>query len=232
VDAVYLFGGAGGEDELKFSLRTVGNLRQVDRVVVAGHPPDWLAGEVLHVPPAGHPPGKHHSTWANLRAACADRRLSDEFVLMNDDFFVLEPVDAVPVWHAGVLTNRPVLRKHHDRRRDATLAVLATLGSPGRLSYELHVPMVIHRRLMLALMDEADALRPAGADPVWKRTLYGNLAHPGVGELHTDVKARDVFDVPADGQLFVSASDFTWRRGAVGRWVRTRFPDRCRYERG
>lgn len=231
MDAVYLFGGDGG-GELRHSLRTVGNLRQVDRVVVSGRHPDWLSGEVVRVSPGGHGPSKHHSTWANLRAACADRRLSDEFVLMNDDFFVLEPVDAIPVWHTGVLSLGRPRTKYHDKRRDATVRMLEALAAPGRLCYELHTPMVLHRRLMLALMRHVEDRLPAGAEPVWKRTLYGNIAHPGVGDLHDDVKVRHPLEVPDDGRVFLSTSDYTWNRGAVGRWVRARYPDPCRFERG
>ncbi len=230
MDAVYLFGG-GGEAELRHSLRTLANLRQVDRVAVAGAHPDWLSGRVLHITPENHRPGKHHDTWANLAAACADRRLSDEFVLMNDDFFVLEPTDVIPVWHAGVLSRYQLRTKYQDRRRDQVLDVLDRVAAPGRLSYELHFPMVMHRHLMAGLMRRAVDALPPGAEPPWKRTLYGNFAHPGVGELHADVKVRDFDQVPAAGQRFVSTSDYTWRRGAVGVWLRERFERPSPFER-
>ncbi len=234
MDAVYLFGGTDDGAQLRHSLRTVANLRQVDRVAVAGIGPSWLSGEVLRVPPDNHGPGKHADTWANLRAACLDRRLSDEIVLMNDDFFALTPVDAIPVWHAGVLSARAPRSTHQDKRRDATLRALDQLAG-GRLSYELHVPMVMHRRLMADLMRKVEELYPPRRGhfdpPVWKRTLYGNVAHPGIGDLHADVKLRDFTTVPAAGDLFVSTSDYTWRRGAVGRWLRERFDRPSRFER-
>jgi hypothetical protein len=237
MDAVYLFGGTDDGAQLRHSLRTVANLRQVDRVVVAGLAPDWLSGDVLHVPPDNHGPGKHADTWANLRAACLDRRLSDEFVLMNDDFFVLAPVDAVPVWHDGVLSGRALRTAHQDKRRDETLRVVEALAAPhaGRLSYELHVPIVMHRHLMGALMRRVEELRPGRRGvfdpPVWKRTLYGNVAHPGEGTRHADVKIRDFDRVPAVGDLFTSTSDYTWRRGQVGRWLRERFDRPSPFER-
>lgn len=236
MDAVYLFG-AGGEEELRYSLRSISNLRQVDRVVVAGEHPAWLAGQVLRVTPDRHPNSRHANTWANLLAACLDDRLSDEFVLMNDDFFALQPVGAIPIWHAGPLSASRLRTAREDSRRDDFLHVMTLMGIPGRLSYERHIPMVMHRRLMASLMRSAILTAhswsgPHVDPPVWKRTLYGNVAHPGVGELHDDVKIRGFDDVPAPADLFVSTSDFTWRRGAVGRWLRARFAEPCRYERG
>lgn len=232
MDAVYLYGaGIAGDGELRYSLRSLTNLPQVDRVVVAGAHPAWLAGDVLRVVPDTHRPGKHFDTWANLRAAVNDRRVSDEFVLMNDDFFVVDRVDVVPVWQRGVLSRWEVRTATQDKRRDHTISMLEKLEIDGRLSYELHAPMVMHRRLMADLMARAEDCLPSGSEPPWKRSLYGNAAHPGVGELRDDVKIYDFTSVPQAGQEFVSTSDYTWRRGAVGEWLRARFVEPCRHER-
>lgn len=230
MDAVYLFA-AGGEDELRHSLRSLANLKQVDRVAVAGYQPGWLTDDVVRVVPDNHRPGKHFDTWANLAAAVADRRLSDDFVLMNDDFYALQPLPVVPVWQHGVLSKHIARTHEQDRRRDSTIDMLERVGAYGRLSYELHVPMVMHRPAMRALMRRVEAVMPARAEPPWKRTVYGNYAHPGVGELHDDVKIRDYESVPGPADLFVSTSDYTWRRGAVGQWLRDRFSVPSRWER-
>ena len=230
MDAVYLFG-AAGEDELRHSLRSLANLEQVDRVAVAGYQPAWLTDDVIRVVPDNHRPGKHFDTWANLTAAVSDRRLSDDFVLMNDDFFVLERLPVVPVWQHGVLSKHVARTHEQDKRRDSTIDMLEQIGAFGRLSYELHVPMVMHRPAMRAIMRRVDALVRARAEPPWKRTVYGNFAHPGVGEYHDDVKIRDYDTVPADGDVYVSTSDYTWRRGRVGQWLRDRFPAPSRWER-
>jgi hypothetical protein len=229
MDAVYLYG-PGGDDELRHSLRSLVNLRQVDRVVVSGAQPAWLSNDVVRVIPGRHPAGKHHDTWANLRAAVDDPRVSDEFVLMNDDFFVLEQVDSIPVLHAGVLEPRAERSAFQDKRRDTTLDMLGRLDCDARLSYELHVPMVIHKYLMAGLMTAVEAANRR--ELVWKRTLYGNVAHPGVGDYARDVKVHDFDTVPAPGQVFVSTSDYTFRRAPVGEWLRRRFPKASRYELG
>ncbi len=227
--AVYLFGGAG-DDELRHSLRSLANLRQVDRVAVSGLHPEWLADDVLRVTPAPHPPGKFQSAWANLVAAVNDPRVSDEFVLMNDDFFVLEPVDDLPVlarcrwseWH-------PTMSRGGARRRN-TAAALALLGVDPVLTYEGHRPLVVDKRVMRDVIPAVDAQNQRAA-PVWVRTVYGNAAYGGRGEVVGDAKIYRHRDMPAEGQAFVSTSDQAWETGRVGQWLRARFPDPCRHER-
>jgi hypothetical protein len=229
VDAVYLFGGAG-DDELRHSLRSVANLRQVDRVVVSGMHPDWLAGDVLRVSPAPHPPGKFESAWANLVAAVRDPRVSDEFVLMNDDFFILEPVDVLPVlarcpWPEW----RPTMSRGGARRR-ATAAALALLGVDPVTAYEGHRPLLVGKRVMEDVIPAVDAQNQRAA-PVWVRTVYGNAAFGGRGVVAGDAKIYRHRDMPPDGAVFVSTSDQAWSTGRVGQWLRARFPNPCRHER-
>ncbi|GGK89211.1 hypothetical protein [Mangrovihabitans endophyticus] len=232
MDAVYLVGPES--EELRYSLRSLQNLPQVDRVVVAGRTPSWLCG-VEHLAPVPDRPGKHWSTWANLRAAAACPDVSDRFVLMNDDFFALQPVEEIPVWHRGpvgdhLANHRATGNAKMAGRRMDTLDMLEAIGVPGRLDYELHTPMVMDKAVLAEVIGRADRVRTVKSEPVGKRTLYGNAAVVG-GEVHADVKIRWFRDVPADGDLFVSTSDHTWSTGAVGRWLRRRFGQPCRYER-
>lgn len=232
MDAVYLFGGSSDGSELRYSLRSLVNLPQVDRVFVSsgiGHP-GWLSGDVVRIVPERHGPGRFASAWANLKAAAGDDRLSDEFLLMNDDFFVLRPVDAVPVLHRCDLDAwRPKMSRAHFRMT-ATRAAMDAAGAAGRYCWEGHYPMVIRRDLFARTVAAVDAQRQdRGA--VWNRTVYGNLAHPFGGTPAQDVKIHDHRAVPAAGDTFTSTSDSAWATGRVGEWLRARFPEPCHHER-
>lgn len=230
MDAVYLFRDCGDDSELRHSLRSLANLGQVDRVVVSGTHPDWLAGDVVRVAPSVHPPGKFLDAWANLVAAVEDPRVSDEFVLMNDDFFVLRPVDDLPVLARCTWPEwRPTISRGLMRRR-ATADALALLDVDPVAAYEGHRPLLIDKRIMRQVIPAVDAQKQAVA-PVWVRTVYGNAAHGGAGRLAGDAKIYSHKLVPGDDDDFVSTSDPAWSTGRVGEWLRARFPDPCRYER-
>lgn len=186
MDVVYLCR-EGENEELRYSLRSLRNLPH-DRVWVFGGAPEWLRGAEL-VPVDQHA-SKYRVTTAAMRAACLHPRVSDPFALMNDDFFVMEPVAGVPALNRGPVD---VVAAEYGRRIGAspylegmlaTRDLLASLGCERPLSYELHVPLPVHKAEMLRALEVGQA---AGIPVLHKRTLYGNLAGLG-GETIADVK--------------------------------------------
>src|SRR5690606_31459906 len=94
------------------------------------------------------------------------------------------------------------------------------------LSYELHVPMLVRKRERLEAMRLAESI---GVRVPHVRTIYGNLLQLG-GERMADVKIHTLDEVPPDDAVFVSTEDSAFNLGAVGRWVRARLTEPCRYE--
>src|SRR5690606_14290944 len=125
---------------------------------------------------------------------------------MNDDFFVLEPVDRVPYLHLGPVENQigyydGKYGHRNGRYRDGmvdTAALLRKWGHQQVTCYEAHVPMPLHKEKM------AEAIRRASKEAsivaLHKRTLYGNLYRVG-GEQIADVKVNTSTHTWADGQL-------------------------------
>lgn len=229
MDLVWLYGPAERQrtGELRYSLRSVdAHWRGYARAVVAGWAPHWFDGPVIEVPPVAqeNPGRKHWQTTANLLAAC--EQLTQPFVLMNDDFFLLEDMSEVPALHAG-----PFLASRYQARESTygeahrrTAALLAgELAVKAPLDYELHVPMVVDPLVM------APILREYGRHgPICKRTLYGNLA--GVGGRPTkDVKIYSVHALVPGGP-FASTSAAAWC-GRAGDWLRRLFPEPSPWER-
>jgi len=186
VDVVYLCR-EGENEELRYSLRSLRNLPH-DRVWIFGGAPEWLRGAELV--PVDQRASKYRVTTAAMRAACLHPGVSDPFVLMNDDFFVMEPVAELPVLNRGPVD---VVAEDYARRIGtsrylkgmlATRDLLRELGYRRPLSYELHVPLPVHKAEMLEALEVGEA---AGIPVLHKRTLYGNLAGLG-GETIADVK--------------------------------------------
>ena len=235
MDAVYVVREGDRNEELRHSLRSLAEHMPHGRVWIAGYLPSWVSN-VHHIAVSANGMTKYASSTANLRAACEHPDVSDVFWLMNDDMFLLHPVVGRPVWHRGRVADvtRDYEARYPHRRNGAylrgmreTAALLARMGYPDPLSYELHVPMPVYRDTML------DAIRygaGAGVRVLHKRTLYGNLAGLA-GDAMDDVKVcRQHPDWSPDWPV-LSTDDASFERAEVGRWIRARFPEPCRYER-
>lgn len=95
MDAVYILGkhSQAEDEELRYSLRALcTNMLDLRKVYVVGHLPDFLK-DVHHIPCEDN----HEKRWKNAlektRLAATTDGITDEFLLMNDDFFPLEPFE-------------------------------------------------------------------------------------------------------------------------------------------
>jgi len=229
MDAVYVVKRDVHNDELRYSLRSLAAHVAHDNVWLAGFRPPWTVG-VHHIDVA-QDDTKYRNSTANLRAACEHPDVSDPFLLMNDDFFVMHPVAGPPMLHRGPVSvvvdyyrRRYGPSRQYLRGMVATSDLLHRLGIPDPLSYELHLPIVIHKAPMLAALT-------LGADiPVLhKRTLYGNLSGAG-GDFSHDVKVRTVHDQWDPSWPFLSTSRPTFHRAPVGHHIRAVFDAPGPYE--
>ncbi|WP_328434585.1 hypothetical protein [Streptomyces sp. NBC_00425] len=217
--------------QLRYALRSWCESLPHRKVWVVGYRHDWLADDVGHIP-IWQTGSKFENTTVAMRAACAHPEVSDRFVWCNDDTFTMGPLpDGMPVLHRGLVAD---VEKHYEARgygaylrgMRETRTVLAELGHPEPLSYELHVPMPVDKAGMVAALDQAPQL-----DGMHKRTLYGNLAGLG-GEQIGDVKVahRGPRGFGPES-LFLSTMPDSFTNGHVGRFIRAAFPLPCRYER-
>lgn len=231
MDIVYPLKRSRQYEELRYSLRSVAANLEHDRVFIIGGKPDWLSDEAIHLHAAWRPQ-KHQDLRENVLAACKDPRVSDPFILFNDDFFVMHPMKEVPVLNRG--TSRET-EQSIELQRDSnplylqamiyTREVLESQGYKDPLCFELHVPMVVHKKLMIK------AYNPARLFPRWhNRTAYG--AYAGLtGETIKDVKVYSKSALPDLSSPFLSTNDGTFRDGVVGKHIRNRFTAKSPYER-
>lgn len=222
MDIVYVVAAAPlsgtATDELRYSLRSLANLPH-DRVFVVGWAPDWIRNVTFIQRVQGR--SKFENALDNLKAALP--HLSGEFVLMNDDFFIMRSFDQMPVLHRELWADWRPRNTEYQRAKQSVRAILAEEGIFDVTSYELHVPMVYHRDLLEATLRRAKGWKVAG----YQRTLYGNLNRIG-GSYLDDCKVtsnRFEPDLP-----FLSTNEASFRGGKVGELIRERFPDPSPYE--
>ncbi|WNI20282.1 hypothetical protein [Actinacidiphila sp. ITFR-21] len=221
--------GAASE-ELRYALRSVAAHLPHGRVWLVGHRPPW-AVNVEHLP-TRQTGTKYQNTTAAVRAACEHPGVSEQFVLSNDDFFLMHPQpDGMPVLHRGPVRN---VEAYYAARASGlylrgmrdTARLLVSLGHPDPMSYELHVPMTVDKAGMLAALDTGRHLAV-----VHKRTLYGNLAGLGGTQIR-DVKV--LHRAPhgyGPNSRFLSTMPDSFANGHVGQFIRDAFRRPSPYEK-
>ena len=230
MDIVYTLSGNYTGQELRFSLRSLANIAH-DKVFFVGGCPVW-AKNVIHIP-TEQKDTKYKNTTNNLIVVCKDSRISADFVLMNDDFFILDSISPEEL----NLHNGPVDKSLDRYRRliphgskyvqgmEQTKRFLQEVGINNPLSYELHIPFVINKKRFLKMFS-----LPGISDIpcLHKRTAYGNLYLPGGVEMQ-DVKVfgNNGF-VPDNCGKFLSCNDIGFWQ--VRSFLMGKFPDKSNYE--
>ena len=179
VDYVYICR-SGENEELRYSIRSVITNASQPNIFLFGQAPNWYRGNVELIKERG---SKYTRARNNLTAITKSEAVSEKFVLMNDDFFIMKKISTPEIWHGGYLIDKIEERKAKDpdapyvSQLMETYKSLKRLGIKDPIDYELHTPLVMTKTGL------AEALRHAG---LW-RSLYGNLNNIG-GKLHKDVK--------------------------------------------
>lgn len=177
-DIVYVVRPGERNPALRYSLRSLANLPH-RRVFVAGYCPTWVSN-VTPIP-VPRKTNKFVSIEANLRGALHHPDIGEQCVYFNDDFFVTQPIDEVPVMHGGPIEEyRP--RDEMRWRLARTVKEFTNWREPLRTYDGVHVPMPLNTSEACWNLNRI----PGGC--LW-RTWYGNKVCLG-GEQIRDVKVR------------------------------------------
>ena len=91
MDAVYILGSGSlaGNEEIRFSIRSLcENMLDLRNLYIIGEDPGFLH-DFEHVVMLDSSKERHVNAYFKVLRACGLPELSDEFLLMNDDFFML-----------------------------------------------------------------------------------------------------------------------------------------------
>lgn len=232
-DVVYILAKKSQYEELRYSLRSLRNIPH-GKVFIAGACPEW-AQNVIHVPVdrvAGET--RYQNAERNWYGALTHPELSDDYITMNDDFYIMRPIDAIEYYHDGslreylkVLTERGATHPNYLNAMQITLDILRSHGIADPNGYLLHVPMIMNKQKRLELHDMFVNQIEHG-EILLMRTLYGNLYDVGGTHMH-DVKFLDGnfdHDLP-----FLSTNDPGFKYEAIGDFIRDTFSEKSEYER-
>jgi len=226
-DVVYILKQYAQPDELRYSLRSVCENMEYNRIWFYCGKPNGLAPDV-YVAKAQRGASKWEKARSSLIDICKNDDITPKFWLFNDDFYLLKPFHRMKPYHVGELSDhiKRVEARHNNSWTPYTFQLReceAHLKRAGltTLDYAIHVPMLVERSTML------EALKAFPSVPMF-RSIYGNYAAIG-GTKRDDVKINSPdTDVNPKADL-LSTSDKAFK-GKAGRFLAERFPEPCRYE--
>lgn len=181
MDFVYICR-SGENEELRYSIRSVVHNFPKARIWVVGGKPAWYKG---HHIPLDQSQNKYTNALNNVMAICNSKEISESFIFMNDDFFILKTFDLKDIFNGGLLSNKiskytkntPI--SSYVRKLILTQDMLKSEIIGDALDYELHVPMLLEKNKLLVIIKKYPNL-------LW-RSMYGNLHKLGGIEIK-DVK--------------------------------------------
>ena len=213
-------------EELRYSLRSLAKHLPHASVTIAGYKPSWVTGVTyLRVPALERT--KNANIRANVRAVCA--RIPN-WVLMQDDIFIMRPIDAVPAMRHKRCAD--VLRSLSKRDGPSAYAksighageiIVRDLGIPDPYCYDaIHVPQHIDSEAMVRACDMADK---TGCGRIL--TFHGNIVNRPA-ERVPNAKSPEGWQ----GRTFISTNDQRWANGhPTVDAIRDTFKEASPYER-
>lgn len=222
-DIVYFVKDTESNEELRYSLRSLKNFP---------HRKVWFYGGC----PKGLKPDCHvavkqdkENKWKNvsmmLDMACKNPKITKDFWLFNDDFFVMEKLDKPRNYYRGDLYKRIVqledktgLTPYSQLLRDCAKEC-ESLGLTTK-DFSLHIPLKINRINMLCLRNMTDF--------EGFRSLYGN-AYTNTKHIMNDCKITNLTK-EYKGGCYLSTDERSFESGIVGKQIREKFPYKCKYE--
>ena len=223
-DIVYFVKDTPDNEELRYSLRSLSNFPH-RKVCFCGGCPKGLIPDT-HFKFEQNCKTKWENVSKMLRSVCHSELITKNFWLFNDDFFIMNKVLHPVNYFSGDLYKRIVqLEDKHGGITEYSSELrkmcqeLEALGCSSK-NYAVHYPMLINRKKALELLNITD-------NPMF-RSLYGNFANVKA-EWTNDCKIISN-EKEWKGSDYLSTEDKAFAEGIVGKQIRERFPDKCKYE--
>jgi hypothetical protein len=230
-DLLYILGSGSKwrNNEIRFSLRSVEQNLPHGRVFVIGECPKFLRN-VIHIHALDPYEVKTANAIFKIRAACREIDLSEKFILMNDDFFVIRRMDRIEPETLGTLSdaikNHSTKAGYYYQGLRKTHELIKQSGVENPLDYEAHTPMIIEKQKFLSLTDAVE-----WTEGYLHRSLYGNTFGVGGKKRKKDTKVHSIEQLPEliQGDI-ISTADRVVLRPEFQHFIYNQFPNPSRYE--
>lgn len=212
----------GSNEELRYSIRSICKNLKFRKLVIVGTKPDYIEPDLfIHFDPVG-------TKYSNVREAIKylisnDFDVTEDFYLFNDDFFVMKPMDHIPYYFDGTLFEYVgKVIYNFGGFSDYTIKLLQEIrylkehNLPVN-NYEVHMPILINKKLALEVLNDDNVST--------FRSTYGNRYCRKYSQ-----QSKDCKDICNFGRRLLSTSNNGFLKKDIGRYIRSKFNERSKYE--
>lgn len=246
-DLVYILKQSEDNPDLKMSLRSIEKYCTFRKIWIVGYKPSWLTNvEYLPTVQTGN---KWKNSELNWRTACECPDISEDFILMNDDFIALREIhdwkNSLNVC-LGTISDEANIWKRKQRPSRWQYGfmyaedLLKKCYANTDYNYEVHMPIIINRKKYLKFLNMKPIKEFMETPKVLhKRSIYKNLfPEEGVSLPHKikDVKLLLGYDL-TDGYLkenWLSVFDDVigniLKFPKVNKFLEQMFPEKSKFE--
>lgn len=228
MDLVYILGKGSlwGDNELRYSIRSAVKNMKFRNIVIVGNKPEWLTN-VVHIPMSDNTRFKGINTLQKLKMACISRKVSKDFILMNDDFYILDKINDLPYYSLGLMSDK--IKKYEIQGNSGTKYYFAMVRTnklfKNCMNFDPHLPIILNKVKFIKLFSKYNL-----NEWVLYRTVYCN--HYGLtGPIIDDVKVYSVNDFyKLTNTNFMSTSPDSALKPAIQKFLDELFLEATKYE--
>lgn len=236
MDVVYVVKKTDDDNsDLRWSLRSLKNIKH-DNVFIVWYKPQWCKN-VKYIQAYDNLENKYKNVINKYKIILANEEISEDFILMHDDNYILEPIDRIPYYVAWTLEEHC----DHIRNRlwvngycDAIQGVLDMF--PDGYSYDVHCPIELNKKKFKYIIDTYWHLKAS------KKSLYCNYYKMPRKKLTKtpnynknkkldDCKMYEWAEIEVKKwQPFLSSDDKVSKTKKFDKIMKDKFPNKSKYE--
>jgi hypothetical protein len=170
----------GSNEELRYSIRSVVKNTDNPNIWIVGGKPSWYVGNYIK---SDQSQDKYENVVNSLNTIVNCKRIPEDFVLMNDDFYIIKPINKINTYHGGSFQKKVEIFTDNAKSSYYTSLLINTnnilkdAGIENPLDYAIHVPIELNKQKLSTVIQSKVSIR----------TMYGNLFDIGGTEVD-DVK--------------------------------------------
>ncbi len=216
--------------ELRYCLRSIEkHLSGVGNVFIIGYCPEWVQN-IIHIPFEEDPRNRFRdrNIMLKMAEACKDGRVSDNFLMVHDDHFLLADYQAgdFPYYHMGPMNEGQGQYGETKQNTKSLLSFTETFNN-----FDCHCPILLNKQLFMRSVALADWSKWYG---YCMKTLY--CVMNGIeGEYIDDIKIRmpldkEMIEKLIAGRKWFSIGDRCFQPGGMKEVLNELYPNKSKYE--